>query len=114
MIKKLNIYNCQNTNEDGDQVVSQNVVTQVQTNQSVSRIDEFEDLVRQHQRSVYNVALRLTGNADDAQDLTQDAFVRAYKAFDSYKFGTSFNRWLYRIVTNLYIDQVRKKKRAPA
>ena len=114
MIKKLNIYNCQNTNEDGDQVVSQNVVTQVQTNQSVSRIDEFEDLVRQHQRSVYNVALRLTGNADDAQDLTQDAFVRAYKAFDRYKFGTSFNRWLYRIVTNLYIDHVRKKKRAPA
>jgi len=94
-------------------VIFENVATQVQANQAVSRMDEFENLIRQHQKSVYNVALRLTGNPDDAQDLTQDAFIRAFKAFDSYKFGTSFNRWLYRIVTNLYIDQVRKKKRTP-
>lgn len=95
-------------------MVLQGTVTKTQTNMITPKIEQFESLVREHQRSIYNVAYRMTGNAEDAQDLTQDALIRAYKAFDSYKFGTSFNRWLYRIITNLYIDQIRKKKRAPA
>jgi RNA polymerase sigma factor, sigma-70 family len=95
-------------------VVLSDIASRTQAATNENRLEQFEALVREHQRSVYNVALRLTGNSEDAQDLTQDAFVRAYRAFDSYKFGTSFNRWLYKIITNLYIDQLRKKKRAPA
>ena len=80
---------------------------------ALSRIAEFESLVHRYQNSVYSIALRMTGNPHEAQDLTQEAFVRAYKSFDSYRRGTSFDKWLYRIVTNLYIDEVRKRKRTP-
>ena len=79
----------------------------------MSRIDEFEALMRKHQGSVYNAALRMTGNPEDAKDLAQDAFVRAYRSFDSYKKDTAFDKWLYRIVTNLFIDEIRKRKRRP-
>lgn len=79
----------------------------------MSRVGEFEELMHKHQTSVYNAALRMTGNAEDAKDLAQDAFVRAYRAFDSYKKDTAFDKWLYRIVTNLFIDEVRKRKRRP-
>lgn len=79
----------------------------------MSRAEEFEQLMRKHQGSVYNAALRMTGNPEDAKDLAQDAFVRAYRSFDSYKKDTAFDKWLYRIVTNLFIDEVRKRKRRP-
>jgi RNA polymerase sigma-70 factor (ECF subfamily) len=81
--------------------------------QPTSRIGEFESLVRQYQKPVYSIALRMTGNPEEAQDLAQEAFVRAYRSFDSYRRGTSFDRWLYRIITNLYIDEVRRRKRTP-
>ena len=98
----------------GDLMVLQDIISSTQPQALIPKIEKFENLVREHQKSLYNIAFRMTGNAQDAQDLTQDALVRAYKAFDSYKFGTSFTRWLHRIITNLYIDQLRKKKRAPA
>lgn len=81
--------------------------------QPVSKAAEFESLVRRHQNSVYNIALRMSGDPEEARDLTQEAFVRAYRSFDSYKRGTSFDKWLYRIVTNLYIDELRRRKRRP-
>lgn len=71
----------------------------------------FEELVRKHEKYVYNIAYRMTGNLEEAKDLAQEAFVRAYKAFGRFQPGTSFERWLYRIVANLYIDTVRKKGR---
>lgn len=79
----------------------------------VSQAAEFESLVNRYQRSVYTIALRMTGNPQEAQDLAQEAFVRAYRSFDSYRRGTSFDKWLYRIVTNLYIDELRRRKRTP-
>ena len=83
------------------------------TAQHLSKEAEFESLVLRYQNSVYNIALRMSGNPDEAQDLAQEAFVRAYRSFDSYRRGTSFDKWLYRIVTNLYIDEVRRRKRKP-
>ncbi len=52
--------------------------------------------------------MRLTGNADEAKDLAQEALLRAYRAFDRFKMGTSFEKWLFRIASNLYIDKLRK------
>jgi RNA polymerase sigma-70 factor, ECF subfamily len=70
---------------------------------------EFEALFnRSHQRA-YNLAYRLTGNESDAEDLTQDAFVRAWGAFDRYDRRHSFEVWLLRILSNLAIDRWRRQ-----
>lgn len=75
-----------------------------------NEIDVFEGLVKRYDKGLYNLALRMTGNPEDAKDLAQEALIRAYRSFDSFKLGTSFERWLYRIATNLYIDKLRKKR----
>lgn len=69
----------------------------------------FEELVRHYDRKLYNVALRLTGNPDEAKDLAQEALLRAYRAFSRFRLGTSFEKWLFRIASNLYIDKLRKQ-----
>jgi RNA polymerase sigma-70 factor (ECF subfamily) len=70
---------------------------------------EFEELFnRSHQRA-YNLAYRLTGNESDAEDLTQDAFVRAWGAFERYDRRHSFEVWLLRILSNLAIDRWRRQ-----
>jgi RNA polymerase sigma-70 factor (ECF subfamily) len=73
------------------------------------RRDEFERLASEHSRALYGAALRLTRNPDDAQDLTQDALIRAYASFDRFTPGSNFRAWSLRIMTNLYISQRRKK-----
>ena len=73
-----------------------------------SNIEAFEELVRTYDLKLYRVALRLTGNPDEAKDLAQEALLRAYRAFDRFKMGTSFEKWLFRIASNLYIDKLRK------
>jgi RNA polymerase sigma-70 factor, ECF subfamily len=70
----------------------------------------LERAVEQYGKATYNFALRLTGNDADARDLTQDAFVRVYRAWRSFKPGTSFLSWIYRIVTNLHRDELRRRK----
>lgn len=72
----------------------------------------FEDLVRTHYKRVYNVAYRLTGNAHDAEDLTQEAFLRAYRSYSSYNPALPFQNWIYRIIGNLHIDRYRRKPKA--
>ncbi len=72
----------------------------------------FEQLVQKHEKYAFNIAYRMVGNVEEARDLAQEAFVRAFRAFDRFEQGTSFERWLYRIISNLYIDLVRKKSRA--
>ena len=62
---------------------------------------------------LYGAALRMTRNPADAQDLVQDAYMKAYQAFGSYKPGTNLKAWLYRILTNTYINGYRKKQRRP-
>ncbi len=61
-------------------------------------------------RQTYNYAYRLTGNEADARDLTQEAFIRVFRAWRSFQPGTSFLSWIYRIVTNLHRDELRKRK----
>src|ERR1700688_2696018 len=70
----------------------------------------LEQAMDQYGKATYNFAYRLTGNEADARDLTQDAFIRVYRAWRSFQPGTSFLSWIYRIVTNLYRDELRKRK----
>ena len=70
----------------------------------------LERAMTQYGTATYNFAFRLTGNETDARDLTQDAFVRVYRAWRSFQPGTSFLSWIYRIVTNLYRDELRRRK----
>ncbi len=70
----------------------------------------FEELVRQYDRAVLRLALHLTGSEQDAQDIYQEAFLKAYKNVGSFRFECSFYTWLYRIVTNLCLDHLRKKQ----
>jgi RNA polymerase sigma-70 factor, ECF subfamily len=72
---------------------------------------EFERLMQRHHKQAYNVAYRLTGNHADAEDLTQEAFVRAFRFFDNYRRDLPFEKWLYRIISNLFVDDVRRKSR---
>jgi RNA polymerase sigma factor (sigma-70 family) len=70
----------------------------------------WEGIVRDHSARVYRLALHLTGNPHDAEDLTQDVFVRVFNSLSQYKPGT-FEGWLHRITTNLFLDRVRRRKR---
>ncbi len=79
----------------------------------VSSENEFEQLYRRSKRRAYNLAYRLTGNSADAEDVTQDAYVRAWHNFDTYDANRSFEGWLFRIITNRVIDLRRRQKRVP-
>jgi RNA polymerase sigma-70 factor (ECF subfamily) len=70
----------------------------------------WESVARDHRDRVYRLAYRLTGNRHDAEDLTQDVFVRVFRSLDQYQPG-SFEGWLYRITTNLFLDGVRRRRR---
>ncbi len=70
----------------------------------------WEDVVREHGDRVYRLAYRLTGNRHDAEDLTQEVFVRVFRSLSQYTPGT-FEGWLHRITTNLFLDGVRRKAR---
>ena len=70
----------------------------------------WEEIVREHSARVYRLAYRLTGNQHDAEDLTQETFVRVFRSLHTYTPGT-FEGWLHRITTNLFLDQARRKQR---
>ena len=78
---------------------------------AISGVDKrlFEDMLRKHHRQAYSLAYRMTGNDADAEDLVQEAFVRAYRFFDRYDARLPFSSWLYRIMTNAHIDAVRRR-----
>ena len=69
----------------------------------------FEELVRLYDRSVLRLAVHLTGSQEDGQDIYQEAFLRAYINLARFRFECSFYTWIYRIVTNLCLDHLRKK-----
>lgn len=70
----------------------------------------WESVVRDHSTRVYRLAYRLTGNQHDAEDLTQEVFIRVFRSLSSYTPGT-FEGWLHRITTNLFLDQARRRQR---
>jgi len=70
----------------------------------------LERAMQQYGKATYNFAYRLTGNETDARDLSQEAFIRVFKAWRSFQPGTSFLSWIYRILTNLYRDELRRRK----
>ena len=74
-------------------------------------VGAFNDLVRLYEKQVYNFAYRLTSNYDDANDIAQEAFLRAFNAIGSFRGDASFSTWLFRITTNVFLDD-RKKARA--
>jgi len=70
----------------------------------------WEEIVSEHSARVYRLAYRLTGNKHDAEDLTQEVFVRVFRSLSTFTPGT-FEGWLHRITTNLFLDQARRKQR---
>ena len=73
---------------------------------------EFEDLAHRYHKQAYNIAYRMTGNHADAEDLTQEAFVRAFRFFGNYRRDWPFDNWLYKIMSNLFVDDLRRKPKA--
>jgi RNA polymerase sigma-70 factor, ECF subfamily len=70
----------------------------------------FDTLVRRYDQAVLRLALHMLGNEQDAQDIHQEAFLKAYRHLGNFRFECSFYTWLYRIVTNLCLDQLRRRK----
>ncbi len=72
----------------------------------------FDQLVERYHKQAYNVAFRMAGNHADAEDVTQEAFIRAFRFFSQYKRELPFDSWLYKIMSNVYIDMLRKRPKA--
>ena len=74
-------------------------------------VNAFEDLVAAYEKNVYNLALRMTGSPEDAEDMAQEAFIKAYNSLSSFRGESKFSVWLYRIVSNVCLDYLRKRKK---
>ena len=74
---------------------------------------EFQREAVPHMDALYNYALRMTGNSDDADDLLQDTYLKAYRFWDKYEKGTKIRAWLFRIMKNSYINLYRKVSKEP-
>jgi RNA polymerase sigma-70 factor (ECF subfamily) len=73
-------------------------------------IEAFEKLVEAYQKKVFNIALGMLNNYDDASDIAQEVFIRVFKSIKSFKGESAFSTWLYRITTNACLDELRKSK----
>ena len=76
-------------------------------------VNAFEELVLRYEKTVYNLALRMVSDRDDAFDMTQEAFIKAYNSLPSFRGDSKFSVWLYRITTNICLDFLRSKKHRP-
>ena len=77
-------------------------------------VNAFEDLVTAYEKNVYNLALRTTGTAQDAEDMVQEAFLKAYNSLPGFRGDSKFSVWLYRIVSNVCLDFLRRQNRRPS
>ncbi len=80
---------------------------------TAARVSRFESEALQYLDQLYSAAMRMTRNPADAEDLVQEAFTKAFASFHQYRPGTNLKAWLYRILTNTYINSYRKKQRQP-
>lgn len=78
-----------------------------------SRSDEFIKEAMPHENALYNYALKISGNSDDAQDLVQETYYKAYRHFDKFQAGTNSKAWMFMILKNSFINDYRKSKREP-
>jgi RNA polymerase sigma-70 factor (ECF subfamily) len=81
---------------------------------TILNVDErarFNELMQQSYKKVFNMAFRLAGNRPDAEDLTQEAFFRAYRSFADFEGDRPFENWIFRIVTRLFLDLLRSRNR---
>ena len=74
---------------------------------------KFEDIAYEHMDALYSTALRMTRNPQEAEDLVQDTYLRAYRFYDKFQQGTNFRAWIFKILTNTFINRYRKKIRTP-
>lgn len=88
------------------------LATLAQAEDKQSRRAEFDRLVQRYHKQAYNIAYRMTGNNADAEDLTQEAFVRAFRFFGNYRRDWPFDNWLYKIMSNLFVDDLRRRPKA--
>lgn len=72
--------------------------------------EAFSALVLAYEKQVFNIALRMVGNREDAEDISQDSFIKAYNSLSSFRGESSFSSWLFRIVSNTCLDHLRKQK----
>jgi len=84
------------------------------TSAEVQKQEDFQEEIIPHLDAMYNFALRLTSDPNDAEDLVQDTIVKAFRFFSSYEKGTNAKAWLFRILKNSYINNYRKKSKQPA
>jgi RNA polymerase sigma-70 factor, ECF subfamily len=73
-------------------------------------IDAFEKLIESHRKKVFNIALRMLSDYDDAADMAQEVFIRIYRSIKDFKQEAQFPTWVYRITTNVCLDELRKRK----
>jgi RNA polymerase sigma-70 factor (ECF subfamily) len=74
-------------------------------------VDAFEELITLYEKRIYNIALRMMGNPSDAQDMAQEAIIKAYRPIGSFKGACRFSSWVYRITVNTCLDEIRKRKK---
>jgi RNA polymerase sigma-70 factor, ECF subfamily len=74
---------------------------------------DFADIAMEHMPALYSAALRMTRNPADAEDLVQETYLKAYRGFGGFRAGTNLRAWLYRILTNTYINRYRAQQRRP-
>lgn len=84
------------------------------TMEEVQKQEDFQEEIIPHLDAMYNFALRLTSDPNDAEDLVQDTIVKAFRFFSSYEKGTNAKAWLFRILKNSYINNYRKKSKQPS
>lgn len=73
--------------------------------------EAFEEIVKQHERKIYNLAYRYTGSSEDALDICQETFIKIYRSIKNFKGESSFSTWIYRVASNVCIDYIRKDKK---
>ena len=76
-------------------------------------VNDFEKLVTAYEKNVYSLALRMVGDPEDAADMTQETFIKAYRALSSFRGDSKFSSWLYRIASNVCLDFLRSRSRHP-